>query len=788
MICLLSTRRFLTAAQIAATVPGYEHDADGSARARGVPAQVRAGQGRAARPRRAAGDRHHQRLRQRARLPHRPARLRAARRPPGAGRDGGGRHRGPAVAARRAGRGRHRPGCSSCARPASTSTCTATLGRRAGGHRRPGLRAAADRGPASARRSGSTTARPEDDAAQTRRLQPWGVVSWRGRWYVVGHDLDRDATRCFRLSRVVGAVEPVGAPGAFTPPADLDLISHVARWSGPVEHPNRATVLVRPGRAAGVRRRAEAVDARPGRRPGRCCATPTRTRSPAGSSGTAPTWWCSSPTRCARRSSPGCATCVETLAVDAGPAGRAPAAAAAGVSAARATAPAGGDRLARLLNLVPYLLARPGIPVAEAAADLGVSERQLREDLELLWVCGLPGYGPGDLIDMAFDGDRVTITYDAGIDRPLRLTQDEALALVVALRMLAQVPGRARTGTRSSGRWRRSSRRPATRPPGCRWRRALPGAGDGAAGRAAGRGAAPARAAADVLHRRPGTRSPSGSSTRCGCCVVGGRAYLEAWCRRAEAVRLFRVDRIDVVHRAGRAGRRRRPRPGPTDVSDGRLHARARSCRWSRCGSAAGRGGSPSTTRASRVVEESPDRWLVSLRASDLALGPPAGARAGLRGDRGLAARAGRGGPGRGPGGAGRVRRRRERADRSRTVAAARVGDVTWLDRAWRCSWWPWWCWWSARDVAGRAAAPAAPGAAPAADPGRAGAAAAGEPRRCRTSVADAAGEAPRGGRRGPSRCSRHMTDRRDASVDAARDRRDSVGTRSRGVGAGART
>jgi len=54
------------------------------------------------------------------------------------------------------------------------------------------------------------------------------------------------------------------------------------------------------------------------------------------------------------------------------------------------------DRLGRLLNLVPYLLARPGILVAEAAAGLEVSERQLREDLELLWVCGLPGYGPGD--------------------------------------------------------------------------------------------------------------------------------------------------------------------------------------------------------------------------------------------------------------------------------------------------------------------------------------------------------------------------------------------------------
>ena len=106
---------------------------------------------------------------------------------------------------------------------------------------------------------------------------------------------------------------------------------------------------------------------------------------------------------------------------------------------------ASADRLGRLLNLVPYLLARPGIAVADAAAGLGITERQLREDLELLWVCGLPGYGPGDLIDMALDGDRVTITYDAGIDRPLRLTPDEALALVVALRMLAETPG---TGTR----------------------------------------------------------------------------------------------------------------------------------------------------------------------------------------------------------------------------------------------------------------------------------------------------------------------------------------------------
>ncbi|MEV6850887.1 YafY family protein [Actinoplanes sp. NPDC051411] len=199
------------------------------------------------------------------------------------------------------------------------------------------------------------------------------------------------------------------------------------------------------------------------------------------------------------------------------------------------------DRLGRLLNLVPYLLARPGILVAEAAADLGVSERQLREDLELLWVCGLPGYGPGDLIDMALDGDRVTISHDAGIDRPLRLTPDEALALVVALRMLAETPG---AGNRDA------------------IERALAkienAAGDLAGAPVAVRLPANAerldrlRGAVDsghALHLTYYTATRDETTERVvdpmRMLMVGGKAYLEAWCRRAEATRMFRVDRID---------------------------------------------------------------------------------------------------------------------------------------------------------------------------------------------------------------------------------------------------
>jgi proteasome accessory factor B len=101
----------------------------------------------------------------------------------------------------------------------------------------------------------------ERDGASRRRLQPWGVVCWRGRWYVVGHDLDRAAPRCFRLSRLVGPVRLSGPPGAFTPPAELDLLSYVASSSRePAQRQGQARVLLRPGHADGVRRQAVRVE------------------------------------------------------------------------------------------------------------------------------------------------------------------------------------------------------------------------------------------------------------------------------------------------------------------------------------------------------------------------------------------------------------------------------------------------------------------------------------------------------------------------------------------------
>ena len=103
------------------------------------------------------------------------------------------------------------------------------------------------------------------------------------------------------------------------------------------------------------------------------------------------------------------------------------------------------DHLPRLLALVPWLLAHPNTPVADVAREFGVGEQQIRADLNLIWMCGLPGYGPGDLMDVVWHDDRVSLSNAETIARPLRLTADEALALVAALRALLGVPGLVET-------------------------------------------------------------------------------------------------------------------------------------------------------------------------------------------------------------------------------------------------------------------------------------------------------------------------------------------------------
>ncbi|MGB0099478.1 MAG: WYL domain-containing protein [Nocardioides sp.] len=102
------------------------------------------------------------------------------------------------------------------------------------------------------RRSGATE-------ATTRHLQPWGVVRYSGRWYVVGLDSDRGEERVFRLSRVEGAARKKGRPGSYDVPAGTDVRATTMRLAPP-PRTTRITLLVREGAGLWLRRDAESVE------------------------------------------------------------------------------------------------------------------------------------------------------------------------------------------------------------------------------------------------------------------------------------------------------------------------------------------------------------------------------------------------------------------------------------------------------------------------------------------------------------------------------------------------
>jgi len=89
-----------------------------------------------------------------------------------------------------------------------------------------------------------------------RTLEPWGLTSFKGRWYVIGHDVDRAATRMFKLSRMTELPKRVSRAGAYEVPADLDL-RRLARSLAPREPTETAVLAIRAGKAPGLARRGE---------------------------------------------------------------------------------------------------------------------------------------------------------------------------------------------------------------------------------------------------------------------------------------------------------------------------------------------------------------------------------------------------------------------------------------------------------------------------------------------------------------------------------------------------
>ncbi|WP_308210136.1 WYL domain-containing protein [Actinomadura madurae] len=266
---------------------------------------------------------------------------------------------------------------------------------------------------------------------------------------MVGFDRDRDEQRVFRLSRIVGEVAADGPAGSVTVPDGVDVRRIAFDWGDPVSEPRPAAVRLRRGAAQGTRRWAR--DVRPV---------------------DDPEWdgeWDEAVLtfRDVDRFAPYLARFAGDVVVLDPPdlreaviqhlksvlaaARRAPGGRSRGPggderpmtakAAAKTAATTSTDRLGRLLALVPYVVNRDSVALGEAAAAFGVTEKQLIDDLNLLWCVELRAPDPYCPIDLSYEGGEITVAEAESIARPLRLKVDEASALLVALRMLAGIPG-----------------------------------------------------------------------------------------------------------------------------------------------------------------------------------------------------------------------------------------------------------------------------------------------------------------------------------------------------------
>lgn len=200
-------------------------------------------------------------------------------------------------------------------------------------------------------------------------------------------------------------------------------------------------------------------------------------------------------------------------------------------------------QVSRMLGLVPYISRRPGVTIAELAEEFSVTPDQILADLSVLMMCGEPGYYPDDLIDVVIDDEdgTVSIGYDAGLSRPVRLTSEELTTLTSALRVLAEQEGPIDTAAVHSALAKMEA-----------------AGGDRALVSVSAAAPSPAlstvREAIETGRRLRMvyyTASRDAASERevdpIRLLMLDGYSYLEGYCLRADAIRMFRVDRIDRI-------------------------------------------------------------------------------------------------------------------------------------------------------------------------------------------------------------------------------------------------
>ncbi len=371
--------------------------------------------------------------------------------------------------------------------------------------------------------------------AQVRHVQPWGTVWWRGHWYLVGFDTDRDDVRVFRASRIEGAVRLDATGASYEVPQGFDVAEAIGQFAR--GEAVSLQVALTPGAVAGLR--LQGVDRGPSPEGEDLLELPVdELRNGVGSVlAHVPAAWVLAPP-------PAVAEAVAQLeAVLAEQASPAPAAGRP-LTAGSAGGGPGTAQFARLLALVPWLAANSGVAVADAAAHFNISEEQLLEDLGSVITSGADDW---TLFDIQYweDGGEIEVLDALDLDAPLTLTPDEGFALIVALNALAAVPGGASSEVLTSviGKLGASLGGRAPAPGALSVRVDLPGAVLDPVEEALATGRAVdltylGAVRDEVTHR---VVDPL------GVVVVDGYGYLRGYCRSAGGLRMFRVDRIRAI-------------------------------------------------------------------------------------------------------------------------------------------------------------------------------------------------------------------------------------------------
>ena len=205
-------------------------------------------------------------------------------------------------------------------------------------------------------------------------------------------------------------------------------------------------------------------------------------------------------------------------------------------------APNAIDQTRRMLSLVTYLRDRPGARVEEVARAFGITPDELIADLDVLPMCGTSFRG-GDLLEIDTDGEHIWWRNADDVAGPLNIATDEATALLVAARAVATLPGLRESDREALQRATAKLEEAAGETAGASSRVSVTFESEGGVFAEVDR-AISERRRLWLRYYSPARDEVTEREIDPIRLFSVGHTYVEAWCRRSEARRTFRLDRV----------------------------------------------------------------------------------------------------------------------------------------------------------------------------------------------------------------------------------------------------